>query len=554
MPLVPGTARAPPGAWHRRPRTRCLAPERTTDDRYHVLVLSRTTAALLLALALPAISATPHSEAQGQTGGLRILSRDGTRRLNTTTVSGQEYVALDEVAATFGLTVREDRLAGGVTLASGGRSVIITPDQPVVSVAGRLVSLTAAPVRQNNRWLVPLDLLQRAVGPVLDMRVELRRASRLVVVGDLRVPRASARVEPSPGSAAVIFDITPAAPARVTVEGARLVVNFDADALDLNLPTTQSSDYLQSIQPGDTPTSVRIVPGPKFALHRATTSQPEANASRLTIELLPAGAEPPSAPAPVASASAPGGATADKPAAPSDPFPLPTPGVRTIVIDPGHGGEESGTRGPAGTLEKDLTLAVARRLRTMVESRLGLRVFLTRDDDRLIPLDDRSAYANSQRADAFISIHANASLRPSVKGAEVHYLSAPQSDVERQGEGPVIALPTLGGGARVIDVVPWERAQFRHLARSSALAGIVEQALRTRVAMSSRPVQQGPYRVLVGASMPAVLVEVGYLSNPEEEKTLASAATQEQLAQALFDAIVQFRAQSDRATPQAGQR
>jgi N-acetylmuramoyl-L-alanine amidase len=499
-------------------------------------------------LALPAISALPRSEAQGQPGGLRVLSREGTRRLNTTTVGGQEFLSLDELASSFGLTLREDRLAGGVTLSSGGRTVIVTADQPVVSVTGRLVSLTAPPVRQSNRWLVPVDFLQRAVGPLLDTRVELRRASRLVVLGDLRVPRAAARVEPSPGSAAIIFDITPAAPARVTAEGGRLVVTFDADALDLNLPAAQGSDFIQSIQPGDTPTSVRIVPGPKFALHRATSSQPEANASRLTIEMLPAGAEPPAAPALPAPPPSPPPTTSDP-----VPFPFPAAGVRTVVIDPGHGGQETGTRGPAGTLEKDITLAVARRLRTMVESRLGLRVFLTRDDDRLIPLDDRSAYANSQRADLFVSLHANAALRSSVRGAEVHYLSASEEDMKREGEGAAIALPTLGGGARVIAVVPWESAQLRHVRRSSVLAGIVEQTLRARVPMSSRPIQQGPLRVLVGASMPAVLVEVGYLSNPEEEKALASAVTQEQLAQALFDAIVQFRAQSDRATP-GGQR
>ena len=172
--------------------------------------LSRTTVALLLALALPAISATPHSEAQSQAGGLRILSRDGTRRLSTTAVGGQEYVALDEVAATFGLTMREDRLAGGVTLASGGRSVIITPDQPVVSVdrpAG-VADRGAGPAEATAGWC-PLDFLQRAVGPALDTRIELRRASRLLVVGDLRVPRVTARVEPSPGSTTVIFDVHP---------------------------------------------------------------------------------------------------------------------------------------------------------------------------------------------------------------------------------------------------------------------------------------------------------------------------------------------------------
>jgi N-acetylmuramoyl-L-alanine amidase len=333
---------------------------------------------------------------------LRVISREGTRQLATITVNNQEYVALDDVATMFKLGLREDRLAGGMTATAGARSIIITPDQPVVSVAGRLVSLSTAPVRQSNRWLLPLDFLQRALGPALESRLELRRPSRLLIVGDVRVPRVSVRVDPSPGSAVVIADITPSTPQRVSAEGGRLIISFDADALDLNLPAVAPQEFVQAIQAGETPTSIRILPGPKFGVHRTTTSQPDATSSRLTVELLPAGAEPPAPPAPPPPAA---------PAVDPLPAPLPSTGVRTIVIDPGHGGDEAGARGAAGILEKDVTLAIARRLRTMIESRLGLRVFLTRDDDRAMTLDDRAAYANSQRADVFISIHANAGLR-----------------------------------------------------------------------------------------------------------------------------------------------
>ena len=102
-------------------------------------------------------------------------------------------------------------------------------------------------------------------------------------------------------------------------------------------------------------------------------------------------------------------------------------------------------------------------------------------------------------------------------------------------------LPALGGGTRAIDLILWETAQSRFLEQSSILAGLVEQALRPRVKMSPRAVQQAPFRVLVGANMPAVLVEVGYLSNAGQEQALASGAFQDQIAQAMFDAIVQFR-------------
>jgi N-acetylmuramoyl-L-alanine amidase len=509
--------------------------------------LHRSAAILLFALTSFATAALPYSAAQAPPG-LRILSRDGSRVLPTTAVNNNEYVPLDEVANTFGLALKEDRLAGGITVASGTRTLIITPDQPVVSVAGRLVSLAAPPIRQANRWLVPLDFLQRAVGPLLDLRVELRRASRLVIVGDLRVPRVNVRVDGGANGATATFEITPSAGTKVTSDSGRLVVTFEADALDLQTPASlPAQDFLQAVQQGDAPATVRLVTGPRFGVHRATTSQPDASSARLSIELLPAGAEAPAVPPPTA---------APPPPPPEDPLPIPVPtvGLRTVVIDPGHGGDESGVRGSGGALEKDVTLQIARRLRTMIEGRLGLRVFLTRDDDRMMSLDDRSAYANSQKADVFISIHANAALRPAMRGAEVYYLSVESSTASASGEQPGSAvLPTLGGGTRSIDMVLWETAQARSLEQSSALANLVEQALRSRVEMSPRAVQQAPFRVLVGATMPAVLIEVGYLSNPEQEQALTSGGFQDQIAQSLFEALVRFRAQIDRSGRRLGQ-
>lgn len=469
-----------------------------------------------------------------------MLAREGARTLPTIVVNNEEYVSLDDLSQAFGLTSREDQLAGGVTVTAGKRSIIVTPDQPVVSVGGRLVSLTAAPAKPGNRWLMPLDFLPRALGPALDTRLDLRRPSRLLVVGDLRVPRVITRVDTSSASATVTFDITPSTPTRITLESGRLVVVFEADSLDLAIPPIPAQEYLQTIQSGDVPAALRVVTGSKFGTHRATTSQTSATSSRLVIELLPPGTDPtpPVAPAPTP-------APADVPLLP---MPPPTPGVRTVVIDAGHGGEEVGAQGARGTLEKDVTLAVARRLRTMIESRLGLRVFLTRDDDRMMTLDERSAYANSQKADVFVSIHANAGIRPAMKGAEVYYLSIDPviADARRVAESSGDALPALGGGVRAINLIPWETAQARHVDQSSALAGMVEQALRSRVPMSPRAVQQAPFRVLVGANMPAVLVEVGYLSNPEQEQAAVSGPFQDQVAQALYDAIVQFRASLER--------
>ncbi len=470
---------------------------------------------------------------------LTLLSREGRRALPLVSVNGQDYAALDEVAAAFGGTVRDDRLAGGVTMTVGGRTVVLTPDQTVVSVAGRLVSLPAPPVRQNSRWLVPVDFLPRALGPATGTRLDLRRASRLLVIGELRVPRVVAQVEAGSTNSSVTFEITPVTPARVTTTPGAIDVEFEADALELILPVLPSQPFLQSLAPGGTGTSVRMATGPRFGSVRSSTSQPDAGSSRLRVDLLPPGAE--TSPAGVAPAPA---ASALSPAM----LASPATGVRTIVIDPGHGGDELGAQGSRGTLEKDVTLSVARRLRTLIESRLGLRVFLTRDDDRTMTLDERTAYANSQRADVFVSLHANAAVRPALKGAEVYYLSVERADAEarRVAESETATLPALGGGTRSIDLILWETAQSRYLEQSSRLAALVEQALRARVEMSPRPMQQAPFRVLVGANMPAVLVEIGYLSNPDQEPALASADFQIRVTEAIFDAIVRFREFVDR--------
>ncbi len=498
--------------------------------------------ALRLIALLILSAATAPLVAQAPAGAaLTLLSKEGRRPLPIVAVGNQEYVPLDEIAAAFSSTVQEDRLAGGVTMSVNGRTIVLTPDQGVVSVAGRLVSLSAPVVRQGTRWMVPADFLPRAIGLATGTRMDLRRASRLVVVGDLRVPRVTARLEGASGRATIVFDIAPAVPARVVspVTG-QLDVEFDADALDLALPTVGPQDLLQRIAPGDSPTSVRLTTGPRFGIYRSSTEQAGTDATRLTVELLPAGTETsvttPTTPAPTE--------------LPTVVMPPPTTGVRTVVLDPGHGGDETGARGPRGTLEKNVTLAMARRVKALIESRLGLKVFLTREDDRLMTLDERTAFANNQQADVFISIHANASVSQAMKGAEVYFLSlsaAQPISTPATPDGGSTVLPTLTGGMRAIDLVLWERAQERYIDQSSALAGFVDQALRTRVEMSPRGVQQAPLRVLVGANMPAVLVETGYLSHSQQESALSSDDGQAHIAEALFDALLRFREQVDRA-------
>ena len=469
-----------------------------------------------------------------------VVSRDGRRPLPVRTVNGQEMFALDDLARLFALAVREDTAAGAITVTSGTQTIVLSPQQPLASVAGRMISLPAAPVRDGRAWFVPVDFVARALAPVATQRIELRKPSRLVLAGDIRMPRVAARVEPLGSVTRVTLDVAPPTPHTVAQDGSRLVVRFEADALDAaDVRAGTSTDSFQGIRAGDAAQAITIDLGPRFASYRASDQAGPAGATRIVIDLV-AQTETPAQPGTTPAQPTP-------PPPPTDTPPLldlpPAGGLRAIIIDPGHGGDDAGAKGPQGTLEKNITLAVARRLKAALEARLGVRVLLTRDGDQTIGTDQRAALANNNKADLFISLHANASVRPTVSGAEVFSLSLEGygEQARRALEGPSETLPVVGGGNREIEITPWEMAQARHLDQSTLLARAVEAALRDRVAMSPRAIQQAPFRVLVGVNMPAVLVEMGFVTNAVQEQQLSSDAYQNAIAQALLDAILHYR-------------
>ena len=506
---------------------------------------TRLSIALVLLCALTA--SLRHVQAQEV---LTLLSPDGRRALALARVNGQPMVALSDLAATFGLAVREDTLADGLTITYQNRVIVLTASQGLASVAGRVVSLPSPPVRTSRGWHVPIEFLDRALALVIDTPIQLRRRSGLVIVGDLRVPEIDIGYTVARGQARLTFEMVSPAPYVIEEVPQQLLVKFDADALDVTLPQATRDSLVAGVRVGDQPTWIAIALGSQYASYQSSLQTGVGGTSRLIIDVLS------SAPAAVtrvneraATASRPPAAVPASPdAPPADAAPPPleftAPAVlNTVVIDPGHGGDDTGTTGPNGVLEKDITLQVATRLRRAIESRLGLRVVMTRNGDRMIRLDERAAIANNNKADLFISLHANASLSPAPSGAEVYYLSLYDDAVETRLTGSTDhTVPVLGGGVRSIEVVSWDMAQVRHLDQSARFARIVDTELRRRVAMRPTDVQRAPFRVLVGANMPAVLVELGFLSNPAQAEQLASASFQETLGQALFQSVVRYRA------------
>jgi N-acetylmuramoyl-L-alanine amidase len=216
-----------------------------------------------------------------------------------------------------------------------------------------------------------------------------------------------------------------------------------------------------------------------------------------------------------------------------------------VVIDPGHGGEEDGARGPSGLLEKDVTLDVARRLRSRLQSEPGVEIILTRDDDRTIGLDERAAIANHLQADLFLSVHANSSRRDDARGSETYFLSNQATDDEARAvaalENNALRLNQGVQGQSGLEMVLWDLAQSAHLKASSNLAETIQDRLNDALGVRNRGIKQAPFRVLMGATMPAVLVEIAFISSPEEERRLREASFKDQIAEAIADSIRHFR-------------
>jgi N-acetylmuramoyl-L-alanine amidase len=217
--------------------------------------------------------------------------------------------------------------------------------------------------------------------------------------------------------------------------------------------------------------------------------------------------------------------------------------VNRIVIDAGHGGHDDGTIGPHGVLEKDVVLDVALRLSKLVEQRLGAEVVLTRSDDTFIPLHERTAIANEHKADLFLSIHANSSPAPEVGGTETFFLNFTNSPeainvASRENAGAEKSVGELKDLIQTITLN--DKIEESHTFAQDIQNAIQAQAARSNVAAHNRGVKRAPFVVLIGASMPSVLAEIGFLSNARDETNLGKPEYRQKVAEALYKGLAQY--------------
>ncbi len=221
--------------------------------------------------------------------------------------------------------------------------------------------------------------------------------------------------------------------------------------------------------------------------------------------------------------------------------------LRTIVLDAGHGGHDSGAVGPGGLMEKELVLDVTRRVARLLEERLQLKALLSRDGDHFVTLRDRTSFANRERADLFVSIHANAHRQAESQGVETYFLSSEATDnAARQVaalENGVIQLekPNGRGVPDMVKSILWDLAQSEFQLESSRLAEIVQDWMTQSLRIPNRGVKQAGFYVLGGAAMPAVLVEIGFVTNPREERRLKEPRYRDEIARAIFAGLAEYK-------------
>lgn len=222
--------------------------------------------------------------------------------------------------------------------------------------------------------------------------------------------------------------------------------------------------------------------------------------------------------------------------------------IRRVAIDPGHGGKDTGAVSASGASEKDIVLSIALRLADILENEIGIQAVLTRKADVFVPLSARAKIANEAQADVFISLHVNAHRNSQFSGIETYYLNFDPSDEDARAmalaENKSVDYENddspAGADLDDLKLILWDLVKTEHQQESSLLAEIVQEHLCQTLDFRNRGVRQAPLFVMMGADMPSILVEVGFLSNQKEAAVLVGLTAQEKIARALLDSLLQY--------------
>lgn len=474
--------------------------------------------ALLLLAQAPTTTAPPNPANQAT-----LRAAKGDRMITIAHQNGQTYFAADEVLTALGGSVVRE--GNGFKASINNTVAAFGTDSRFGVVRDDLIEMPVPPVMIDNRPFVPWQFFQGFLLRSSGLDATWDPASRILQIHPAQTAAAGVQVSVAnvQGISKVVLTLSAPADYAIVKEPGAYTIRFRSPIKAPYVEQAHEDPYVAKTSFIGNDLRIQLtaadVVGDAYKLD---------NPFRIVLDLRKGAAAAPGAPQPLTSTK-----------------PVESPGIHTIVIDPGHGGKEVGAIGPGGLLEKDATLAVCTQLAAALEAKLKTRVILTRSDDTVVPLDQRTAIANQYHADLFLSVHMNAAIVKGAHGAETYFLSLDASDklaekaaeVENASAKNAAAPPSSSD----LKLILWDLAQQEYLNESSRLAQALQEEMNRITGIQSRGVKQAPFKVLVGATMPAALVEVAFITNPDEESKIKSEAFQKTVVDALTAAVARYK-------------
>ncbi len=479
--------------------------------------------ALIALIALPLLAQQEEiNPAPVSRSGVKVIYDEGQAEatIKSLTFQGIDFVYLKETVKLFRLDLEWDAITKKVTLTSGPDQVIFFVGSSQIMVNDRIKKITQSSRFSNGAILLPIDFLSEILDGILKARIDWDPKTRILKVSGGRLNVRGVRHSSYLDSTRIVIDLLRplSYKARKKLPDQVIIDVYGGECNPGELSLEINDDRVKNMQAFQLPNATQIVvrliqdlPYKDFTLK---------NPNRIVLDINP-----------------------------------PTKAhykITTIVIDPGHGGKDPGAIGRGGTREKDVVLTIAKELKRLLSERLGIRVVLTRTGDYFVPLRERTARANNERADLFISIHANAALgRARGGGFETYFHSLALTEEAKavaRRENAVIRLEK--GSRRAMsqaEFILWDMAHNTYLNESSELAILAQEGLDKKLKIRNRKVDQAHFYVLSGADMPSILVEVAFISNPREENMLRNPDFQKRVAEGLYNAIALYKRNFERS-------
>ncbi len=494
-------------------------------DRYR---LNRCMPVVLWIVSLTAVTTAGELRTVPLVGG----SEEGPRHARVFREGDVDRVPVSTIAELCGFTWRWDMTSQRLTCIHDDTRIVFAQDIPHCSVNGSVIPLGGAPVRAGADLYLPVTTLAEVFGRFHSRVLRWSESGETLGLFESPFTLLSVACDAETTTTRLILTLADSIPVAVTAFFPKVHIDLDGATVDtlseIGATVCGIVDSLNAYQLGS---SVQI---------EATIAEPVDSpvvqtadgGRRVTVVLKALGR---------------GAALPD-----SLLFGDYDDTISTVVIDPGHGGKDPGAIGPSGVQEKTLTLAVALRLRDILEEKTNLDVYLTREKDVVIPLRQRTKFANDKDADIFVSIHADAiggseKRKRSVKGYKVYFLSHAKNEEDKlvaMRENAVVELEDAPEEADYLQSIITEMVGNEYLRESQDLSIMLVETFGkalTQMRKLHTGVGQANFYVLNGAFMPSVLIEMGFISNPDEEKILTDESFQEQLADAVHSAIVSFK-------------